>query len=766
MTTTATAAVTRHILPGLRTQPLASYLAGLGLIRVVGEQADPAATAAWTPEGLALTTTVTDIAAWLSGEYMPTPVLSPWNNGSGFGPRDKEPLRAIGALLAHPSPRLAPLRDAIPLAREVIREAREKGWIAETAAGGSKRRVVQELRNRCPDAMVAWIDATVVLTGQDDQSFPPLLGTGGNDGRLDFSTNFHQRLLEVIGKSDSERAQSLARARDLLDGTEAEKLASAAVGQFDPGAAGGPGSSRFGAASSLVNPWEYVLLVEGALLFAASAVRRNQHYYSQYEERAAVPFTVSPSPAGSASGAPGEESRGEVWTPVWTEAFTLAEIRQLFAEARASWRGRPARRAVDFYAATRTLGVARGISEFTRYGLQRRNGLAFAAVPLDRIDVREKSEVRLAADVEDWTSRVGGGNASAAIAEARRRFDDAHLKYARDGEAMRLARMLAALTSLEQAVGRSGRARDAVLVRRPPRAREFLNVLAAHDPPGELRIAACLASCATVQGTDPAREPSRTMRQILLPIDPPGPADRGRGHWRDSAVVPGFGLRPLWQVLADVLIWRSHTAAVESGQQKFRGVSAFRTRIPVPAADLHALASGDIDEASLDLWLRACLALDWFGVTRMWRASDPEIPVPTLGLLHPLALGLTPGEARAAASAGSAVPAQDSDQDPTEREAGREPKLALRPDWAARLAAGQIRTVHAEAVGRLRQAGWKAVPAPPGEGAENGGRIAAALVPRCLNPWRVLRTLASPIPQPDHSATPESSESIDAEEQA
>jgi CRISPR-associated protein Csx17 len=95
-----------------------------------------------------------------------------------------------------------------------------------------------------------------------------------------------------------------------------------------------------------------------------------------------MPFTVSFSPDGSSSGAAGEEktSRGEVWAPVWTRAWTLAEIRQLFGEARASWQGRPARRAVDFYAATRTLGVARGIERFVRYGLQQRNGLAFVAV--------------------------------------------------------------------------------------------------------------------------------------------------------------------------------------------------------------------------------------------------------------------------------------------------------------------------------------------------------------------------------------------------
>ena len=58
--------VTRYACPGLRSQPLASYLAGLGLVRVLGEQADPAATAAWTQDGLIVTTTVEDIAGWLA----------------------------------------------------------------------------------------------------------------------------------------------------------------------------------------------------------------------------------------------------------------------------------------------------------------------------------------------------------------------------------------------------------------------------------------------------------------------------------------------------------------------------------------------------------------------------------------------------------------------------------------------------------------------------------------------------------------------------
>jgi CRISPR-associated protein Csx17 len=688
--------MTRYVLSGIRPEPLGSYLAGLGLIRLLGEQADPAAAAAWEADRLVIETKIADIAAWLTDEYVPTPVLSPWNGGSGFGAKDKEPKRRLNELLSHPSPRLATFRNAIGVAERVATATVGSGW--------DKGRSVQEFRNRCPDALLPWIDATVVLVDQQ-AFFPPLLGTGGNDGRLDFSTNFHERLLEVLDVTPKGRARSLASARDLLAGTESERLASAAVGQFDPALAGGQGSSPFGVAGSLVNPWEYVLLVEGALLFASGTVRRHQHDAG----RAARPFTVSFSPDGSASGALGEESRGEVWVPVWSRPNTVAEIRQLFGEARASWRGRPAQQAVEFYAATRTLGVARGVNEFVRYGLQQRNGLAFVAVPLDRVRIREDiaSAVRLVARVEDWASRARSAGASAVVSQAVRHFDHAHLAFARDGKPRALRDLLAALTTLELAIARSGRARDKMSVNRPPNARDFLAEFVQAGSCAELRLAVGIASCAA----RPAVGPARTMRQILLPVEPADPG-HPRGRWRDSAVVPGFGMRSLRQVLADVLAWRSYTAADEPGGEAFRGVPTFRHGIQVPARDLHAFARGQLDEAALEIWLRACLALDWRGVHCRWPTPVPVTLIPTLGLLHPLAAGLA---GRDDASA---------------------PKLAMGPDWAVRLAARQVKWVHADAVRRLRQAGWNAVPALEAP-AEDGMRLAAALLPRCSG-WRTI----------------------------
>lgn len=711
----------RHVLAGIRPEPLASYLTGLGLFRLLGEQADQAATSRWESGALVIETAVQDVADWLASAYVPTPVLSPWNNGSGFGAKDVEPKKTLAALRANPMPRLAPFQAAIGAAALVAESQEAKGW--------EKPRTVQEFRNRCPDEALAWIDASVVLA--DDQTyFPPLLGTGGNDGRFDFSTNFHQRLLDVLGTSEEAHFRSLTLARDLLGGKETEPLANAAVGQFDPAAAGGPGSSRFGAAASLVNSWAFVLLIEGALLFAASASRRYQHGAG----RAAMPFTVYASPDGSASGADGEETRGEIWVPVWTRPYTLAEVRQLFGEARASWNGHPARRSVDFYAATRTLGVARGIDEFIRYGLQRRNGLAFAAVPLDRVDVRANPAVGLLAQVQDWATRAASADQSAAVTQAARQFDKAQMAYARNGEPDQLRNVLAALTSLEQAVGRSGRARDKISVRRPPRAGSFLVELAREGATPEFRIAVGLASSAAMSAAGPAR----TMRQILLPVDPPDAAERARsaGRWRDSPVVPGLGVRALTQVMADVLAWRLRTAADEPGQEKFSGAPTFRLGIPVPVADLHAWALDQLDDPAIETWLRACLALDWGGIRHEWRpVGRPLILVATLGLLHPLARGL------ASADGDDGV------------------RLALRPDWANRLAAGQVRSVHEEAVVRLRQIGWQAVPALTYS--ESGAQVAAALVPRATGWHAALLRLATPL-----RTTPENTPSADRHDSA
>lgn len=731
--TAAMAPVTRHVLPGLRPQPLASYLAGLGLFRLIGEQADPSATAQWTPDGLVIETTVPDLAEWLTDWYEPTPVLSPWNGGSGFGADGVKEGSWLHQLLAVSSPRLAGYRSAVEVVRAIMPRAKEAGWINADGKCVDKQRFVQELRNRCPQQLLPWIDASVVLAA-DSVYYPPLLGTGGNDGRLEFSKNLHEQLIGVLDITTRGRERALRCASDLLDGGQQEQLSSASAGQFDPAGVGGQASSPYGAATALVNPWQYVLMMEGAVVFTSGAARRNQFGVS----KAAIPFTVEYSPDGSYSSAAAESTRGEVWVPVWSQPLSSSEVSQLFSEARSSWRGRPARRAVDFYAATRALGVSAGVSEFVRFGIQQRNGQAHVAVPLDHVVVTDRArQVRLIGGIEDWVSWIPRSEATRAVGTALRAFESALLRYVRDPDALPLRDLLAALTSLELAVGRSGRTRDQVPPRRTPDAGEFLDVMIAQEQPPELRVAVGIASCATLPGTDGLA--SRTMRQILLPMDPGGSGQRAQagGRWRDTPLVPGFEARPLRQVMADVLAWRSRTAA-ESGAGRpggtsFRGSPTFRQGIRVPAADLHAWARGDIDEEALGTWLRACLALDWRRTRQpAWDTGEPSIPVPLLALLQPLAEGM--------------------------QEAGNlaVPPLALGPDWAVRLRAGQVGGVHVDVARRLRQAGWEAVAAIPGQpvDARAGAAIAAALLPRCAGAGRQLRKVARAIREEPGRAEP------------
>ena len=42
-----------------------------------------------------------------------------------------------------------------------------------------------------------WLDAAIAISSDGSRAFAPILGTGGNDGRLDFTQNFMQRLVDL-----------------------------------------------------------------------------------------------------------------------------------------------------------------------------------------------------------------------------------------------------------------------------------------------------------------------------------------------------------------------------------------------------------------------------------------------------------------------------------------------------------------------------------------------------------------------------------------
>ena len=433
-------------LGGCRAEPLAGYLKALGVLRIVSEQVDPRARGAWIGGRFVLDTQLSpeDLATWLVDGYAPTPVITPWNGGSGFWEGDNQ--KGIASIAGSNGARFAPYREAIASTRAFV----SRSGLVERPDGKQKTAFVGRLRAILADDVLPWMDAALVF-GRDSLLFPPLLGTGGNDGRLDFANNFMQRLAEELLDPRAMPRVPLAGA---LFGGATPGLGDAAVGQFFPSAAGGANGGEGFQGAVGTNPWDFILLVEGTLGFATAMVRRLE---SGDPGAMTFPFSVRSTAAGfgTAAGSESDSSRDELWLPLWSAPAGWREISTVFREGRSRVGRRAAVTGTDFARALATLGVDRGISAFTRYGFHVRNGLAYQAVPIGRWPVAT-GPVPVAAlldEIDRWlvgVARAGGEDAPARMRTAVRHLDDAILAAVRPGAGPGdIQRLLVALADLE-----------------------------------------------------------------------------------------------------------------------------------------------------------------------------------------------------------------------------------------------------------------------------------------------------------------------------
>lgn len=520
-------------LTGCAPVPLAHYLKALGILRLVAESAhgDPAATACWQGDAFILHSRFDrdGLTNFFLNDYAATAVLAPWNGGSGFFPKDNT--AAISAIESSQAARLHPFKTAIAAARnEVLRLN-----LNAKPDGETKTALLQNCRNSFPDDALGWLDAVFVL-GHDGAKYPPLLGTGGNDGRLDFTNNFMQRITEVMDAATGEPApQSESWLHAALFAEAAPGLTTRApIGQFSPAAAGGANATSGFDAPSAVNPWDFILMIEGALLFAAASVKKLE---STGSGALVYPFCVRQTGVGyaSATGADEADARCEMWLPLWNRQTALAELRAIFGEGRAQVRGRPARNGVDFAQAAVTLGVDRGIAAFQRYGFLVRNGLAYFATPLDRIAVRRNTRADLLADIEQWHDRLrqkaaasASSNAPASVTRALNQLERRILDLCRDGGSGTLLAVLAALGAAERALARSLKWTKKNDLR--PLAGLSPHWLdAADDGSPEFRLAAALAAVRAPLGDGK----SLWLRQHLEPLEIGTTTDRSWTKWAD-----------------------------------------------------------------------------------------------------------------------------------------------------------------------------------------------------------------------------------------
>jgi CRISPR-associated protein Csx17 len=692
--------MTEVALRGCRATPLLSYLKAIGVLRLVAEQAEPEAAGWWVGDHFHLSSQFDEegLVHFFATRYRPSPVVSPWNGGSGFYPKDNADART--RLLASDDPRLTPLRAVFIAAQQLVAEY----GLSEAPKKEKKAEFLTACRERFPDEALPWLDAAVVLG--EEILYPPLLGTGGNDGRLEFSLTFHGRVLDALEAPEEATRSALSAA---LFGDMLVSLSPAAVGQFDPGGAGGANSTSGYSGASLVNPWDYVLGMEGAIAFAAAAARR----LGRRETRlAAFPFTVQHTHAGFGTSADREKSRGEIWMPLWPAPTTFPELRALVGEGRAQWGRSQAQTGLDFARAAASLGVDRGISEFIRYGIVERYGRAYLCVPLARVRVANRAgRVSLLHDLDAWLSRLRW-------AAAR---DDAP---ARHPQALRdVERAIMALTSDPSGPGRmqdvliaAGRAERVIAT--SPRFRDDAGLIPlgglrsdwvdeCDDGRPEFRLAVALASL-RVPGTHVS------FRTLIEPVV----GARGTLRWTDSPTVP-WDARPLAPALADVLARQqldafratpNEASARDERNEDTSWPDEHRVLSGQPAAgvaDALALLHGTIDEKLLRALVQGLVTAHLiFRPPRPPKVDGIVIP-PAFAILAPFF---------------------------NEHRVGQE-TLHPRPGWAAQLAAGTpsaVLRVLSDALLRLRLAGR-----PPiirrvedlEEALPDGRRLAASLLP-------------------------------------
>lgn len=760
------------VLAGCAPIPLASYLKALGVFRLVAEQKDKTARGCWRDETFVLDTALTEeeLVRFFLDEYRPSPIISPWNGGSGFyfregKSKEKDPAtgkkiktgvrdeptaatRIVSSLAATKSNgRLDLYSTVISKTQDALRAL---GW-NEAPADDRKRGLVMQLRARLPEECLTWLDAAIALAGKT-LGFPPLLGSGGNDGNLDFSSNFMLRLADVI---DPETGISKASARAPLEaalfGGAAAVVGKGAIGQFAPGAAGGPNAAAGFERGTLINSWDYILMLEGAVVFAASATRRLGA--SADPGSLSYPFTVRTTSAAGAGAALSDEgdARGEVWLPLWDRSASLTEIRSLLSEGRATLGRRSAQDGLDFARAVATLGVNRGVAAFQRIGLLQRSGKAYVAAPMGRVRVQHNPRADLLNDLDrgGWLPSfrrfARSANAPARLQSLALQLDEAIFAMTQDASPRAVQRVLAAVGEAVSYLASSPKARDSKEGKQkpPPRLRsEWFQ--AADDGSAEFRIASALAGIGRspldeVPAADDNEEEAEAVNEAdvgeLDEIDNDSDIaarDASDEEKRGPTLPPPFRahLAPL-----DEKTWyeRYRAWSDRDGLAVWGAGSLERNLIEVAERRLVFAAQRKLDGGPFDGRAPADLSSV---LSFLWRESDDE-------RIAGLAQGL------AWADAPSFIPMQSVQPDPLPltyavmkpvfspiedvRSIAGMPsdiRLPMPPGLVARLRTGDVGTAMALACRRARASGLRITFEPRGEDAAgiDGPRLLAALL--------------------------------------
>lgn len=484
-------------------------------------------------------------------------------------------------------------------------------------------------------------------------SFNPLLGSGGNAGRRDFSAGWRKAVnalavapqqTKARGNSNADAsASSAAPSDERRNALQALLLGQPVTWMLEKLAAG----SWFSAGTKLYNsgqsparegqvcPWAMVLASEGLALLAGGASRR----LGARSARAVGAFPFITQPIAASTEREADRLRGEIWTPLWTRPMSFAEASTLFSRGRAELHGRGALTPAAFATAIRARGVDAGVSEFRRYTLGR-------TTSSNTFEPRLEARFSLAAGVDARRSESSTLGRITALIEQRgfprdgKRFvglrgpvESALLDVAAQPSTPQagIALLDAVVRALDR-IDRNGSFREGQ-VRWVPLPLEWLPSLFVDEQPGvEARLALSLVSAFSL---------ARPFATYRFGVE--WKYGQTYAHCTHTERPPArwvWGPGELARVLAVVLSRRLLDREADANTPHQRG------RAPLAATTAHVQhwLTGDLDESLFSTWLSRLALFDWRRMPQEVRAliaredgacrADGDMAL--FGLLQPL----------------------------------------------------------------------------------------------------------------------------------
>ena len=617
-----------HVLQGCTPTPLAFYLKALAVLRLVAEAGtdeggDPDATGFWRDDMFVLRTRLTkeELRAFFLDRYRPTPLIAPWGARSGFfaGSSEKTAREALSAISNSDGDRLEPYRSTINAVRDLL----SSHGFDEKPSDEKKIELLNLCRAELPDHILRWLDACYVLTSEG-RKFPPLLGTGGNEGSGSYVSGFAQQVVACIVRRRHDHALESA-----LFGIAASNAHSDQTpGHFSPQGSGGANASTGFEGGVQLNAWDYLLCLEGTLFFSSASTRK----YEFDAPRINFPFVVSPTAAGHGSYVIAEERPKqakrevmEIWLPLWERPAGLDELKTMFSEGRATLGARTIANGLDFARALAGFGIDRGLTSFQRFAFLMRNGQSFFATALDRYRVKRNPDAVLIAELEhrNWLGSVQcyarDENAPNVFRAAAYQLDTALFALTQQASRTAFQTVLRRVGHIEAVLNVSPKSQESVRVPAPRLSLPW--AIKADDESAEFRIAAAFAGLCVRD--DQGRRVLHARRHLAAVSESRN--REGDRAWEPTSRLAVWGPGPLTGNVA-ALLHRRRLEAVALGTEG----EALASQTGATRDDVAAFLDSATDDTRVGELLGGLACVDWSNAVppRADKRADEETVLP------------------------------------------------------------------------------------------------------------------------------------------